>query len=282
MKLLLLGRNGQVGRALLPLLPQLGEVVSTGREEADFENPAGLAALVEHEKPDVVVNAVAYTAVDAAEDDRERAFRVNAETVGALGRAAREVGALVVHYSTDFVFDGTGSAPHREEDATNPLSVYGESKLAGEVALRESGADHLILRISWIYSEHGKNFPLSILNLAKSRDTLNVVADETGAATSATLVAEATVAALRQATANRDLCGLYHLAPAGVASRHELAKFLVAEARAAGMALKLTSDAIKPIPAAAFPSKVRRPANSALDTSRFRRSFGVTLPPWQD
>lgn len=282
MKLLLLGRNGQVGRALSPLLPQLGQVVALGRDEASFDDPAALAALVRREEPDIVVNAAAYTAVDAAEADRDRAFRINAEAVGAIGSAARSIAAFVVHYSTDFVFDGASSSPYRESDATNALSVYGQSKLAGEIALRDSGAIHLLLRISWIYSDRGKNFPLSILNLAKSRDTLNVVADETGAATSALLVAEGTVVALRQAIANRGLSGLYHFASSGVASRHELAQFIVAEARAAGAPLLLAPEAITPIPASAFPSKVSRPANSAFDTTRFRRTFGMSLPTWQD
>ncbi len=282
MKLLLFGRNGQVGRALSPILPQLGNLVALGRDEADFERPAEIAALVREQEPDVIINAAAYTAVDAAEDDRERAFRVNAEAVGAIGEAARSIAAFVVHYSTDFVFDGRSDAPYREEDATNPLSVYGQSKLAGETALRESGAVHLLMRISWIYSDRGKNFPLSILNLARSRDTLNVVNDEIGAATSALLVAEATVAALRQAIANRGLGGLYHMAPSGVASRYELARFIVEQARAAGASLQLKPEAIMPIPASAFPGKVSRPANSALDSSRYERTFGVHLPPWQD
>ena len=282
MKILLFGRDGQVGRALSAVLPQLGGLVAFGRDEANFEDPHSLGALIRREEPDVVVNAAAYTAVDAAEDDRERALRVNAEAVGAIGEAARSTGAFVVHYSTDFVFDGTGSAAYRESDATNPLSAYGQSKLAGEVALRDSGAAHLLLRISWIYADRGKNFPLAILNLAKSRDTLNVVADEVGAATSSLLVADATVAALHLALANRGLGGLYHLAPSGAASRHELARFVVAEARAAGADLLLRPEAIQPIPASAYPSKVMRPANSRLDTSRFSRTFGVNLPSWQD
>jgi dTDP-4-dehydrorhamnose reductase len=281
-KLLLLGRNGQVGRALSPLLPQLGDLVALGRDEADFEDPASLSALIRREEPDVIVNAAAYTAVDAAEDDRERAFQVNAEAVGAIGDAARSIAAFVVHYSTDFVFDGTSPSPYRESDPTNALSVYGQSKLAGEVALRESGAVHLLMRISWIYSDRGKNFPLSILNAAKVRDSLNVVSDEVGAATSSLLVAEATVVALRQAIANRGLGGLYHFAPSGVASRHELAKFIVAEAIAAGAELKVRPDAIHPIPASAYPSKVNRPANSQFDTTRFRQTFGMNLPSWQD
>jgi dTDP-4-dehydrorhamnose reductase len=281
-KLLLLGRNGQVGRALSPLLPQLGDVVALGRDDVDFTDTAELAARIRREEPDIIVNAAAYTGVDAAEDDRDHAFRVNADAVGAIGEAARSIAAFVVHYSTDFVFDGTSTEPYRETDRPHPLGVYGESKLMGEVALQRSGAVHMIVRISWVYSDRGKNFPLSILNLAKSRERLDVVADETGAATSSLLVADATVAALRQVIANRGLGGLYHLAPGGEASRHELAQFIVGEALTAGAELALTPEAIHPIAASAWPSKVSRPANSVLDTTRFRTTFGVHLPPWQE
>jgi dTDP-4-dehydrorhamnose reductase len=281
-KLLLLGRNGQVGRALSTLLPQLGELVSLGRDEANFEDPAALGALVRREEPDIVVNAAAYTAVDAAEGDRERAFLVNGKAVGAIGEAARSTAAFVIHYSTDFVFDGTKQGPYQEDDATNALSVYGQSKLAGEVALRDSGAVHMLLRISWIYSDRGQNFPLAILNGAATRDALTVVSDQVGAATSSLFVANTTVAALRQAIANRGLGGIYHLAPSGVASRYELAKFIVSEALAAGAELKAGPAQISPIPASAHPSKVSRPANSELDTTRFRRTFGMNLPTWRE
>lgn len=282
MKLLLLGRNGMLGRALSPILPQLGDLVAWGRDEADFDDPGGLAARIRNEEPDVIINTAAYTAVDAAEDDAERAFRINGEAVGAIGEAARAIAAFVVHYSTDFVFDGTNSAPYREADRPNPLSAYGRSKLAGEVALQRSGAVHMILRASWTYADHGKNFPLAILALAKSRDTVDVVADEIGAATSVRTVADATIAALRQIAGNRGLGGLYHLAAAGSASRYDLARFIVTEAHAAGADLKLSPDAIKPIPASAWPSKAKRPANSVLDCTAFESTFGVHLPPWQD
>lgn len=282
MKLLLLGRNGQLGRALSPILPQLGELVAWGRDEANFDDPAELAARIKVEEPDFIVNAAAYTAVDAAEDDREGAFRINAEAVGAIGEAARAIAAFVVHYSTDFVFDGVDTAPYNEGDRPNPLSVYGQSKLAGEWALQQSGAVSMILRVSWTYSDQGKNFPLAILNLARTRDTLDVVADEIGAATSVLTVADATVAALRQAAANRALGGLYHLAASGSASRHELAQFIVAEAMAAGADLKLRPETIRPIPASAWPSKVKRPANSMFDTTVFESIFNVHLPPWQE
>jgi dTDP-4-dehydrorhamnose reductase len=281
-KIVLFGRNGQVGRALSPLLPQLGDLVSFGRDEANFEDPSAIAALIRREEPDVVINAAAYTAVDAAEDDRDRAFRVNADSVAAIGEAARSLASLVVHYSTDFVFDGTNDRPYTESDAVRPLSVYGESKLAGERALQQSGAVHLILRTSWNYADRGKNFPLAILNLAKSRDSLTVVSDEIGAATSALLIADATIAALRQTLDNRGLGGLYHLSASGSASRHELAQFIVAAARATGMPLTLVPEAIKPTTAAEYGLKAKRPANSRFDTRAFSTTFGVQLPPWQD
>jgi dTDP-4-dehydrorhamnose reductase len=281
-KFLLLGRNGMLGRALSPILPQLGELVAWGRDEADFENPAALAARIKQEAPDFIVNAAAYTVVDAAEDDHDRAFRINAEAVGAIGEAARAIAAFVVHYSTDFVFDGASTVPYTEGDRPNPLSVYGQSKLAGEWALRQSGAVHTILRVSWTYADHGKNFPLAILNAAKTRETLDVVSDEIGAATPVLLIADATVRALRQIVDNRGLGGLYHLAASGSASRHELAHFIVTEALVAGAELKLHPDAIHPIPSSAWASKVRRPANSVLDTTPFESIFNVHLPPWQE
>lgn len=282
MKIVLFGRNGQVGRALSPLLMQLGEVVALGRSEADLDDPRAPAAIIRREEPDIVINAAAYTAVDAAEDDRDRAFRVNAEAVAEMGAAARSITAIVVHYSTDFVFDGTSERPYVESDAARPLSVYGESKLAGERALQASGATHLILRTSWNFSDRGKSFPLSILDLARTRESLNVVADEFGAATPATLIASSTIAALRQLLANRGLGGLYHLTADGAASRHELAQFIVTAARAAGADLALGPEAIRPVTAASYGAKAKRPQNSRLDTARFRSSFGLSLPSWQD
>ena len=283
MKLVLFGSGGQVGRALAPLLLELGTVAAFDHNTADFEHPETLADIIERERPDVIVNAAAYTAVDAAEDDRERADVVNAKAVGAIGGAAHKTGALVVHYSTDFVFDGRGDRPYSETDATNPLSVYGASKLAGDEALQASGADHLIFRVTWNYSPDGKNFPLAILRLAKTRDALDVVSDEVGAATSAELIAQATVEAVRQTLADRSKAGLYHLTASGAASRDELARFIVTEARAAGAELALRPENIRPILARDYAAaKAVRPSNSRLDTSKFRSAFGMTLPSWQD
>jgi dTDP-4-dehydrorhamnose reductase len=282
LKLVLLGAHGQVGRAVAPLLGAMGPLAAFGHTEADLDQPESVAALLRHEAPDVIVNAAAYTAVDAAEDDAARAHRINGEAVAAIGEVACGLGALVVHYSTDFVFDGRADRPYVETDAADPLSVYGRSKLAGDLALAASGADHLILRVSWTFSPSGKNFPLAILNLARTRSSLDVVADETGAATSAGLIAAATIEALRQTLPDRGKAGLYHVAASGSASRHELAQFIVAEARAAGANLALGADGVRPTTAAAFGAKAPRPANSRLDTTKFRTAFGMMLPTWQD
>lgn len=282
MRVLLLGANGQVGQALHPLLAGMGDLRAFGRAEADLEDPAAIGALIAREAPGLIVNAGAYTAVDAAEDDRARAFRVNAEAVGAIGEAARRLGALVVHYSTDFVFDGDKQGAYSETDEAHPLGVYGASKLAGDHALAASGADHLILRVSWNYSPVGKNFPLTILRLAASRDGIDVVADEYGAATSAALIAGATLEAIRQTLADRSKAGLYHLTASGSASRHELAQFIVGEAAGQGVSLALKPENIRPVSAASYGLKARRPSNSRLDTGKFTRTFGVELPPWQD
>jgi dTDP-4-dehydrorhamnose reductase len=281
-KFLLFGRDGQVGRALQPALAPLGEVVALGHAEADLSQPESLGPLIARHRPDVIVNAAAYTAVDAAEDDRDRAWAINAGAVGVIGQAARTIGALVVHYSTDYVFDGTALDPQTEEQPTSPLGVYGASKLAGEVLLRDSGAGHLIFRTSWVYAPQGKNFPLTILRLAHERDTLNVVSDQVGAPTPAGLIARATVEALAAASADRGKLGLYHLAPTGETSWHHLAQYLVADAIAEGAQLKLTPEAIVPILARDYPTKALRPANSRLDTSKLRAAFGLTLPPWQE
>ena len=282
MKLLVFGKDGQVGREAAAKLTGLGQVVAYGRDGADFERPDTLAALIEAERPDVIVNAAAYTAVDLAEDERERAWTINAGAVGAIGEAAARMGALVVHYSTDYVFDGQGVGYYDEAQPTSPLSVYGASKLAGEVLLRESGARHLIFRTSWVYAPTGKNFPLTILRLARERDTIAVVADQVGAPTAASLIVEVTATAIPQVLANPGKAGLYHLAAAGEASWHGVADFLVAEARAAGAVLKLPPDAIGAIPASAYPTRAVRPANSRLDTGKLRSTFGIALPPWQD
>ncbi len=274
MSVLIFGRDGQVGRALAARLP---DAIAVGRTEADFTRPETLASIVEHHQPSVIMNAAAYTAVDAAEDDRQTSWTVNAESVEVIGRAAHKNDALVIHYSTDYVFDGTASGFQTETQPTSPASVYGASKLAGEALLAQTGARHVILRTSWVYAPVGKNFALTILRLAKERDSLTVVADQIGAPTPADLIADVTLKVIADARP-----GLYHLAPAGETSWHGYAQYLVAEALAAGAQLRLNPDAIAPILASQYPAKAARPANSRLDTARLRATYGLTLPAWQD
>jgi dTDP-4-dehydrorhamnose reductase len=272
-KILVFGKDGQVGRELRAALP---DAVALGRAEADFEHPEGLGPIIRSEAPAVIVNAAAYTNVDAAEADRQRAWTVNAAAVGAVGEAARAVGASVIHFSTDYVFEGSAAGPQDETTPTSPLNVYGASKLAGEALLRDSGAACAILRTSWVYAAHGRNFPLTILRLAREREALEVVADQRGAPTSAALIAQVTVAVAADLRP-----GVYHLAAAGETSWHGLATYLVAAARAAGAALRLAPEAIRPIPASAYAARAPRPPNSLLDTHKLRSTYGVGLEPWQ-
>ena len=285
MKILLLGKTGQVGWELQRALSPLGELVVAGRTgpgpAADFAQPESLAVLVRAVRPDAIVNAVAHTAVDKAESEPALAQAVNAEAPGVLAREAAALGAWLVHYSTDYVFDGTGTEPRDEDAATGPLSVYGHSKLAGELAIRASGCRHLILRTSWVYAARGGNFAKTMLRLAKERERLSVVADQVGAPTGAELLADVAAHALRTAFARPEVGGTYHLAAAGETSWHGYATHVIGQARSAGVALKVAADAIDAVPTSAFPTPARRPQNSRLDCSRLQHTFGLTLPPWQ-
>jgi dTDP-4-dehydrorhamnose reductase len=283
MKLLLLGGNGQVGRELRRSLPQLGELVVATRDggdadaAADFDAPESLAALIARIAPDVVVNAAAYTAVDKAETDADAAFRINADAVAAIARACAACGALLVHYSTDYVFDGSANQPYREDQATAPLGVYGESKLAGEQAIRASGARHAILRTAWVYASHGKNFLLTMLRLAGERDELRVVADQVGAPTPAAWIADATTAILRRGI---DAPGTLHLTAGGDTSWHGFAEAIMDEAHRRGLVAR--KPRIVAIPTSDYPTPARRPAYSVLDTSRLQRDFGIVPPDWRE
>lgn len=286
MKILLFGGNGQVGTELRRSLSPLGQVVATTRsgtledggacETADFDAPDSLAALIERTKPDVVVNAAAYTAVDAAEDDAAAAFRANAEAPRAIAAACAARNALLVHYSTDYVFDGTGERPYRESDPTAPLGVYGASKLAGEQAVRDSGAHHFIFRTAWVYASHGKNFLRTMLRLAKDRDELRVVADQVGTPTSAWLIAYSTAAAL--AAPRRS--GLWHLTASGQTSWHGFAEAIVRQAHESGLIER--APRVLPIATADYPTRAARPAYSVLDNAAFQRDFGIELPNWYE
>ncbi|ACK54878.1 MAG TPA: dTDP-4-dehydrorhamnose reductase [Thauera aminoaromatica] len=285
MKILLLGKNGQVGWELQRALAPVGTVVALDRGGADglhgdLEDLDGIDRTVRSLAPDVIVNAAAYTAVDKAETDVERAQRINAEAPGVLARAAATVGALLVHYSTDYVFDGSGDTPWRENAPTAPLSVYGRSKLAGEEAIRAAGCRHLILRTSWVYAARGGNFARTMLRLAAERERLTVIADQHGAPTGAELIADVSAHALRAEHADRSLGGTYHLAAGGETSWHGYASFVIEQARKLGATLK--AGEIAPIGTRDYPTAAARPLNSRLDTSRLRERFGLALPDWRD
>ena len=286
MNLLLLGCNGQVGWELQRALAPLGALTACdfdtpGELRADFREPDSLAALVQRLRPDVIVNAAAHTAVDKAESEPELARTINATAPGVLAREARALGALLVHYSTDYVFDGSGSAPRAEDAPTGPLSVYGRTKLEGEDAVRASGCRHLILRTSWVYAARGGNFARTMLRLAAERDALNVIDDQIGAPTGADLLADVTAHAVRALQAAPALQGTYHCVAGGETSWFDYARLVIGWARDQGLPVRVPADAVRPIATAAYPTPARRPLNSRLDTARLRAAFGLVLPPWQ-
>ncbi len=283
MRLLLLGPNGQVGWELQRALAPLGELIRLDRHSpgGDLAQPESLVRAVRAQRPDVIVNAAGYTAVDKAETEVELARLVNAVAPAELARAAAGLGAWLVHYSTDYVFDGSGSSPRREAETTAPLNVYGRTKLEGEQRIAASGCLHLILRTSWVYGARGANFARTMLRLARERERLTVVDDQIGAPTGADLLADLTAHMLRSALPRPDLAGLYHVAAAGETSWHGYARYLIDRAREHGFAIRAASDAIEPVTSAAFPTPARRPLNSRLDTGKLNASFGLTPPPWQ-
>lgn len=282
MKLLILGRDGQVGTALTQLLAPLGEIVALGRDGADLSQPEKLAAIVRREQPEVVINAAAYTAVDEAESEPELARLVNTDAPAVLARAAAETGAWMIHYSTDYVFDGDKTGPYVEDDATAPLNVYGTTKRDGELAIGDAGGRHLIFRTSWVHAPGRNNFAARILSLAQSREELKVIDDQIGAPTSARLIAEITRRALEQIGRDRPLdSGIYHLAASGETSWNGYARYVVGEALRRGTALRTTVERIAPVPSSAFPSPARRPRNSRLSTYKLRSALGIDLPDWQ-
>ena len=286
MKILLLGRNGQVGWELQRSLAPLGHVVALGRGGegglcGDLTDLPGLAATVRAVQPQVIVNAAAYTAVDKAEGEPELAHRINAEAPAVLAREAAAGGALLVHYSTDYVFGGSGERPWREDDATGPLSVYGQTKLDGERAIAASGAAHLILRTSWVYAARGGNFAKTMLRLAQERERLTVIDDQWGAPTGAELIANVSAHAIVQTRQQPDKAGIYHLAAAGHTTWFAYAKHVLAQARQAQPAIKIKATEVASITTADYPTPARRPHNSRLDTRKLQSTFGLTLPTWQ-
>ena len=283
MKLLLLGKGGQVGWELQRSLTPLGDVVALDHEStemhADFSRPEALADTVRKVQPQVIVNAAAHTAVDKAESEPELARKLNATAPGVLAAAAREVGAWTVHYSTHYVFDRSGNTPWREEDATGPLSVYGQTKLEGEQLVARNCERHLIFRTSWVYGARGGNFAKTMLRLAKERDRLTVIDDQFGAPTGAELLADVTAHAIREVLRDPGKAGLYHLVASGETTWNGYARFVLERARAAGVELKAT--AVDAVSTSAFPTPARRPHNSRLATDKLQRTFGLTLPHWQ-
>ena len=286
MKILLFGKNGQVGWELQRSLAPLGELVALASDSqelcGDLADLAGIAQTVRTVAPDVIVNAAAHTAVDRAESEPELARTLNALAPGVLAQEAQRSGAWLVHYSTDYVFDGSGDTPWLETDPTGPLNVYGQTKLEGEAAILTSGCQHLIFRTSWVYAARGGNFAKTMLRLARERDSLAVINDQIGAPTGADLLADVTAHALRAAMQRPELGGLYHLAAAGQTSWYDYARFVIDCARQAGSEIKVTPEAIQPVLTSAFPTAARRPLNSRLDTQELQTTFGLRLPPWQD
>ena len=284
MKILLTGKHGQVGFELQRALAPLGEVCAVDQAECDLADAIAIRELVRSFKPNLIVNPAAYTAVDKAESEPELAHAINTVAPGVLGEEATKLGAWVVHYSTDYVFDGSKPGTYTEDDLTDPQNVYGHTKRDGEIALQQSGARHLIFRTSWVVGAHGGNFAKTILRLAVEREGLNVVADQYGAPTSAALLADVTAQLIRQKQregSENFPFGLYHLVPSGETNWCSYARFVVSEALAVGKPLKLLPDSIRGITSSEYPTPAKRPANSRLDSSKLRGLFGLELPNWQ-
>ena len=281
MRVLVTGRAGQVGAEVVQALQGFAEVIAHDRSTLDLADPAQVAARVREARPDAIVNAAAYTAVDQAETDAEAARRVNATGPGVLAEEAKRTGALLIHYSTDYVFDGTKAAPYVETDATNPLGTYGRTKLEGERAIAASGCDHLILRTSWVYGPHGRNFLLTMLRLGAQREELRIVDDQRGAPTSSAQLGRLTRALLEREPALREKGGVYHATAAGETTWRRFAEAIFAgAARRAGPAFR--TPRVVPITTAEYPTPARRPANSVLDNARLEQAFGLRIGDWRE
>ncbi len=285
MKILLLGKNGQVGWELQRSLAPLGEVIALGSDSqelcGDLTKLEELALTIRRVAPDIIVNAAAHTAVDKAESEAELARTINAQAPAVLAQEAKLCNAWLIHYSTDYVFDGSGDKPWLETDATGALNVYGASKLEGEQLIHQSGCKHLIFRTSWVYGARGGNFAKTMLRLANERDSLSVINDQIGAPTGADLLADITAHAIRSAMLNPELSGLYHLAAAGETSWHGYASFVIEHAQNSGISMWITPEDVHPVPTSAYPTSAIRPLNSRLDTSKLQNAFGLCLPHWQ-
>lgn len=297
-KILLTGKNGQLGDDLQHMLPRLGDVVATDREHLDLARPNEIRRVIREVRPAFIVNAAAFTAVDRAENDESAARAINTEAPAVLAEEAKKIGAALIHYSTDYVFDGSKNSPYDEHDQPNPISVYGATKLAGEQEIRNSGVDHLIFRTAWLYSTHGKNFLLTILRLATQREELRIVHDQIGVPTWSCEIASATVKTLEQIHTGTDLAaawaersGTYHMTAAGKTNWHEFTEAILEEAaqtrstaawfRAATHGKELLTRRVIPIATSDYPTPARRPAYSVLSNSKFNRVFGIQLPDWR-
>jgi len=285
MRIMLIGANGQVGWELARSLMPLGEVVALTRAQCDLSRPETIPGIVQAIKPDWIVNAAAYTAVDKAEEEEVLATTINGTAVGVLAEQAKRRNALLVHYSTDYVFDGTKSTPYTEEDESNPINAYGRSKLAGEQAVREVGGEHLIFRTSWVYSARGSNFVRAMLKLAKEQDRFEVVSDQIGAPTSVALIADVTALALHHLATNPlqrgRLSGIYHLTASEFTSWQQFAQLAIGMAKELGLSLKAKPDSVLPILSSEYSSLAKRPLNSRLNTEKTSNTFNVRLPRWQ-
>jgi dTDP-4-dehydrorhamnose reductase len=284
-KILVTGKNGQVGFELQRSLAILGEVIAFDREECDLSNPAAIRKLVQRIRPDIIVNPAAHTAVDRAESELELATLLNATAPQVFAEEAAKLGALLVHYSTDYVFDGCKEGAYLEDDATNPQSVYGKTKLAGELAVAAANPRHLIFRTSWVFGAHGGNFLKTMLRLMQQRDALSVVADQIGAPTSASLIADVTAQIIAQYLRTPDQAqfdfGTYHLVASDETSWYGYASLVNDIAILQGYTLKISSNEIKAIPTSDYPVPAPRPANSRLNTEKLQSTFGLVLPDWQ-
>ncbi len=285
MKILLFGKGGQVGWELQRSLAPLGELIALDASSTDycgdFTNLEGIAKTIRDIAPDVIVNAAAHTAVDKAESEPELARTINALAPNILAQEAKQINAWLVHYSTDYVFDGSGELPWLETNTTAPLSVYGATKREGEQAIIDSGCQYLIFRTSWVYAARGANFAKTMLRLGSERDKLTIINDQIGAPTGADLLADVTAHAIRATQQQPELSGLYHLVASGETTWHEYARFVLDFARNAGIEVKVVDDAIEPVPTSAFPTPAKRPLNSRLNTRKLCASFNLVLPHWQ-
>jgi len=283
MKILLFGKDGQLGWQLQRSIIGLGAVHAYGRAEADFQSPEQIAKIVRTVQPNIIINAAAYTAVDKAESEADKAQTINAETVQILAQEAQKIGAWLIHYSTDYVFDGTKGAPYTEDDTTNPLSIYGQSKRAGELAIADNHDKYLIFRTSWLYAAMGHNFAKTMLKLAKERDALNIINDQHGAPTSAVFVADATaliVQQIKDRKLDQSCAGLYHLSAQGSTSWYEYACYIIDRARKTYQAELIDPRNIQPIPTSGYPTPAPRPLNSRLNTKKLTQTFDIHPPDW--